>query len=170
MRLRSFRQADKYISWSSVFVGRVVSLFDDGGGADDVVGGGFAAGGLDTHAYGQALPLSRLADGDEVVCFRPFANLLLNDSTSRTQLGDDCEETAFGCSGDAAVGGVVAKPDTVRDGRVEVGQMERCDVAGDAVDGEPRARLPDSVRGCVVGRASLSRRARRTVKVRSVMS
>ena len=30
--------------------------------------------------------------------------------------------------------------------------MQRCDVAGDAVDGEPGARLPDPVRGGVGGK------------------
>ena len=82
---------------------------------------------------------------------RPWADLLLDDGTPRAELGDDGEEAAFGCGGDAAVGGVVAEPDYVGDGGVEVGQMERGDVAGDAVDGEPGAGLPDPVRRGVGG-------------------
>ena len=133
-----------------VFVG-VIALFDDGGGADDVVGGGFAAGWLQGDAHGQALPLGGLADGDEVVGLGPGADLLQDDGAARAELGDDGEEAAFGGCGDAAVGGIVAEPDDVGDGGVEVGQMQRGDVAGDAVDGEPGAGLPDPVRSGVGG-------------------
>ncbi len=129
----------------------VVALFDDGGGADDVVGGGIAAGWFEGDAHGQALPLCGLADGDEVVGLRPGADLLPDYRTARSELGDDGEETAFGGGGDAAVGGIVAEPDDVGDGGVEVGQMQRGDVAGDAVDGEPGAGLPDPVGSGVGG-------------------
>jgi hypothetical protein len=98
--------------------------------------------------------LCGLADGYEVIRLRPWANLFLDDSATRSKLGDDGEEAAFGCGGDAAVGGVIAEPDDIGDGGIEVGQMERGDVAGDAVDGEPRAGLPDPV-GAGIGGESV---------------
>jgi hypothetical protein len=137
--------------WGALVVVGVVALFDEGGGADDVVGDGFAAGWLQGDAHGQALPLGGLADWDEVIALGPRADLLLDYGAARTKLGDDGEETAFGCGGDAAVGGVVAEPDYVGDGGIEVGQMQRGDVAGDAVDGEPGAGLPDPVGNGVGG-------------------
>jgi len=132
----------------SVLVG-VVALFEDGGGADDVVGGGFAAGWFQGDAHRQALPLSGLADRNEVVGLGPRADLLLDHGAACAELRHDGEETALGCGGDAAVGGVVAEPDHVGDSGVEVRQMQRGDVAGDAIDGQPGAGLPDPVRNGV---------------------
>src|SRR5271170_818319 len=105
----------------SVLVG-VVALFEDGGGADDVVGGGFAAGWFQGDAHRQALPLSGLADRNEVVGLGPRADLLLDHGAACAELRHDGEETALGCGGDAAVGGVVAEPDHVGDSGVEVRQ------------------------------------------------
>ena len=129
----------------------VVALFDDGGGADDVVGGGIAAGWFKGDTHWEALPLCRLADGDEVVGLRPGADLFPDYRTAGSELSDDGEEAAFRCGGDAAVGGIVAEPDDIGDGGVEVWQMQRGNVAGDAVDGEPGAGLPDPVGNSVGG-------------------
>ena len=62
----------------------VVALFDDGGGSDYVVGGGVASGGLDGDAEREALPLCGLADGNEVIGFRPVADGLLHDGAARS--------------------------------------------------------------------------------------
>ena|ERR1700716_1116412 len=64
------RSAWRTIDSGLILVG-VVTFFDEGGGADDVVGGGFAAGWFQGDAHGQAVPLGGLADGDEVVALRP---------------------------------------------------------------------------------------------------
>ncbi len=126
-------------------------LFQDRGGADDVEGRGFASGWLKGDAHRQTLPFGRLADRNEVIYLWPWADLLQDNGTSRSELGDYGEEAAFGCRGDAAVSRVVAEPDHVRDGSVEIRQMQRGNVAGDTVDREPGAWLPDPV-GCCVGR------------------
>ena len=60
-----------------VFVGGV-ALFDDGRGAEDVEGGGVAAGGLEGDSGGKALPFCWLADWNKVVRLRPFADLFLH--------------------------------------------------------------------------------------------
>ena len=62
-------------------------------------------------------------------------------------MGDDGEESSLGRVGGAAVGGVVAEPDGVGDYGIEVGEVEGRDVAGDAVDRDPGAGLPDPVLG-----------------------
>lgn len=134
--------------WLVVFV---VGFFDEGGRAYDVKGEGFSGGGLEGDADGEALPAGGLADGDEVVWLGPVADLLLNDGTVGSKLGDDGVEAAFGGGGGAAVGGVVAEPDGIGDGGVEVGEVEGGDVSGDAVDEEPGAGLPDPVCGGVGG-------------------
>jgi len=77
------------------------------------------------------------------VWLRPLAYHLLYDGFMSAELGDDGDEAAVsGGGGDAAVGGVVAEPDDLGDGGVECGEMEGGDVAGGAVDHEPRAGLP----------------------------
>ena len=73
----------EYAGAGSVLVG-VIAFFDDGGGADDVVGRGFAAGGLQGDAHGKALPLGGLADGDEVIGLGPRADLFLDDGAARS--------------------------------------------------------------------------------------
>ncbi len=100
---------------------------------------------MEGDADGQALPFGGLADGDEVVGLGPGADGALDDGAARSELGDYGDEAAFGGGGDSAVGGVVAEPDGIGDGGIEVGQMECGDVAGDAVDEEPGAGLPDPV-------------------------
>src|SRR6266702_3166775 len=117
---------------ASVLVG-VVALFDDGGGAEHVEGDGVAAGGLQGDAHGQALPPGGLADRDEVVGLGPLADLPLDYGVAGSQLRDDGEEASLGGVGGSAVGGIVAEPDGVRDDGVEVPQVQRGDVAGDAV-------------------------------------
>lgn len=131
----------------------VVAFFDDGAGSYDVVGGGVAAGWLDGDAEWEALPCCGLADGDEVVRLGPAADGFLDYGFACSELGDDDVEAAAAFDGGvgAAVGGVVAEPDGVGDDGVEVGKMERGDVAGDAVDGDPGAGLPDPVRSGVGG-------------------
>ena len=75
----------------------------------------------------------------------PGADGALDYGAARSELGDYGDEAAFGGGGDSAVGGVVAEPDGIGDGGVEGGQVECGDVAGDAVDEEPGAGLPDPV-------------------------
>jgi len=100
---------------------------------------------LEGDADGQALPFGGLAYGDEVVRLGPRADGALNYGATCSELGDYGDETAFGGGGDSAVGGVVAEPDGIGDGGVEVGQVECGDVTGDAVDEEPGTGLPDPV-------------------------
>jgi hypothetical protein len=120
-------------------------FFYEGGGAEDVEGEGFGGGGLEGYADRQALPFGGLADGDEVVGLGPGADGALDYCAARSELGHYGDETAFGGGGDSAVGGVIAEPDGIGDGGVEVGEVERGDVSGGAVDEEPRAGLPDPV-------------------------
>ncbi len=98
-------------------------------------------------ADGQALPLRGLADGDEVVGLRPCSYLALDYSFAGSELSDDGVEAAFDGGGYAAVGCVVAVPDDVGDGGIEVGQVQCGDVTSDAVDKQPGTRLPESSGG-----------------------
>ena len=120
-----------------------VAFFDEGAGAYDVEGLGVAAGGFEGDAHGGALPLGGLADGDEVVGLGPGGELLEDGGLACAELGDDGEEASLGGGGDAAVGGVVAVPDDGGDDGVEVGKVEGGDAAGDAVDEQPGAGLPE---------------------------
>ena len=74
-----------WIEAGLVFFG-VVAFFDNGGCAEDVEGGGFAAGGLEGHAGGQAIPFCWLADWNKVVSLWPFADLFLHDGATCAQL------------------------------------------------------------------------------------
>jgi hypothetical protein len=120
----------------------VVVVFDEGDGADYVIGDGLAVGGLDGGAHGGALPGGADADGPGGSGLRPGGDDFLDDGFAGAELGDDGDEATFGGGGDAAVGGVVAEPDDVGDLGVEVGEVEGGDVAGGAVDHEPGAGLP----------------------------
>jgi hypothetical protein len=70
--------------------------------------------------------------------------------TAGSQLGDDGYESSLGGGEGAAVGGVIAVPDGVGDGGVEIREVEGGNAAGGAVDEEPRAGLPTPA-GCGVG-------------------
>ena len=63
-----------------------VILFDQRGGADDVVCGCFAAGGLQGDAHRSTLPYNLLADGRGGRGLRPLAYLLLDDGAARAKL------------------------------------------------------------------------------------
>lgn len=95
--------------------------------------------------------MGRLAHRNEVVGLRPCADLLQNHGVSGAHLSDDGEESSFGCDGDSAVSRIVAKPDHIGDSCVEVGQVQRGNVAGGTVDREPGAGLPNPVRNGVAG-------------------
>ena len=82
-----------------------------------------------------------------MVSLWPFADLFLHDGATCAQLRDDGHEATPGGGRGAAVGGVVAEPDCVRDDGVEVGEMQGCDVAGDSVYRDPGAGLPEPVLG-----------------------
>ena len=110
----------------------VVAFFDKGGGADDVEGDGVSAGGLEGGAHGEALPFGGGADGAGVVGLGPAANGTLGDGFAAAGLSYDGDEAAnsftlgrtAGGGGGAAIGGVVAEPDGVGDGGVEVGKVQ----------------------------------------------
>ena len=121
---------------------RVVVVFDEGDGSDDVVGDGLAVGELEGGAHRCALPDGACADGPRGRGQGPGRDGFLDDGFAGAELGDDGDESTFGGGRDAAVGGVVAEPDCVGDVGVVVGEMDGGDVAGDAVDHEPGARLP----------------------------
>ena len=98
-------------------------------------------------AHGSSLPDGESADGilRSRICGGgrgPGREEFLDDGFVCTDLGNDGDDASFDCGGDAAVGRVVAKPDDVGDERIEVGEVECGDVAADAVDHEPGARLP----------------------------
>jgi hypothetical protein len=131
-----------------LFVGGVV-FFDEGDGADDVVGDGRASGELEGGAHGGALPGGADADGMRGGGLRPGGDDLLDEGLVGAELGDDGDYAGFGGGGDAAVGGVVAEPDDVGDLGVVVGEVEGGDVAGGAVDHEPGAGLPGPAGGFV---------------------
>lgn len=143
--------AKRYVSRRRLVLVRVVALFDEGGGAEDVVSRGFSAGGLDGDAHGQALPFGRLTDRNEVVRLRPSADLLLDHGAASSKLGDNGEEASASRGGDAAVGSIVAKPDGIGDFGIEVGKVQGGDVSGGAIDPEPGAGLPDPARRGVGG-------------------
>jgi hypothetical protein len=155
----------------SVVVGGI-AFFDEGCSADDIEGGGIAAGGLESNAEGLALPLGGLADGRYGSGLRPLAYLLLDDGAARAKLGDDGEEAAFGGCRGAAVGGVVAEPDGVGDLGVEVGQVQCSDAAGGAIDEQPGAGLPAPARARFAGKLVIQahRTANRKAAVGDVVS
>ena len=125
----------------------VVVFFDEGDGADYVVGDGLAVGGLDGGAHGRALPFGAGADGPGWGGLRPGRDDFLDDGFVGAEFGDDGDDSTFGGGGDAAIGGVVAEPDDVGDVGVVVCEVERGDVACDAVDHEPGGGLPGPARG-----------------------
>ncbi len=97
---------------------------------------------MEGGAHGGALPDGWGADGIGCGRLGPGGEEFLDDGLTGTELGDDGDDASFGGGGDAAVGGVVAEPDDVGDEGVEVGEVEGRDVAADAIDHEPGARLP----------------------------
>jgi hypothetical protein len=120
----------------------VVVFFDEGDGADYVVGDRLAIGELDGSAHGRALPFGADADGPGGCELGPGSDDFLDDGFVGAELGDDGGDSTFGGGGDSAVGGVVAEPDDVGDVGIVVREMEGGDVAGDAVDHEPGGGLP----------------------------
>ncbi len=125
----------------------VVVLFDEGDRADNIVGYGLTAGELQGGAHGGALPDGGGADRLGGAWLRPGGEALVDDGLAHAKLGDDGHHGALGGGGDATVGCVIAEPDDVGDQGVEVGKVERGDVAADAVDHEPGAGLPGPMDG-----------------------
>ena len=120
----------------------VVVFFDEGDGADHVVGDRLAIGELESSAHGGALPFGAGADGPGWGGLGPGGDDFLDDGFAGAEFGDDGDDSTFGGCGDAAIGGVVAEPDYVGDIGVVVGEVKGGDVAGDAVDHEPGCGLP----------------------------
>lgn len=122
---------------------------EDGGVVGEGVGEGFADGGLEADAEWVELPGGGSAGGGVeeggILGGVPGAEFCGDESLADGDAGDECGELGFGGAADAAVGGEVAEPDDVGDAGIVAGQMEEDDVAGEAVDGEPWAELPDPV-------------------------
>ncbi len=130
----------------TLFVGIVV-LFYKRDGTEDDIGDGLAVRGLDGGAHGGALPLGADANGPGRRGLGPGGYDLLDDGLVGTEFGDHGDNSTFGGGGDAAIGGVVAKPNDVGDVGVVIGKVEGGDVAGDAVDHEPGGGLPGPAGG-----------------------
>jgi SP family arabinose:H+ symporter-like MFS transporter len=97
-----------------------LALFDERRRSDHIEDEGLSPGQLQRDAHGLALPLRGLADGSRVLRLRPRRDLLLHDRLPCSDLRHDGDEASPRRRGDAAVGGVVAKPDDLRDERVEL--------------------------------------------------
>src|ERR1700761_4930972 len=135
---------------------RIAIFYQDCGQADEIEVHGLGnAGGSEANAEGVALPGGFGASGHRGTTRGwsgrgPGADFLSQEGTAGANLGDDgIELVAAGV--EAAVGGVVAKPDDLRDGRIVVWQLHGGDVAVAAIDHDPGAALPDPVLGLFTG-------------------
>ena len=152
----------------SVLVFRVAFL-DNACRSHDVVGRRLSTCRLNGDAHRLSLPHRGLAHRDKVIGLWPLSDRLLDDCSTCSKLRDHGQKPTLRGLRRSAVGRIVAKPDHIGDYGIKLRQVQRRQVTGDPIRSlGPGCEVQRS--SVSVGRRSLIRRARLTVKLRSVTS